>query len=225
MLRMIHDLDDFLYPAFPDAMNIMGNAAAAAAVEDCGLKVSVAYARLLIDRAIKNNFDWMTYLEQEGVDLDQLHDAYHKRLDQKLIKPYASLSKYFAELGSQASHVMLTHSNADWAGRAVDHIGLRPWFPENRILTWEKYKASKASSVKGFEMAANMLEADPREITFGDDNLRNLKTAKEMGMTTVWASHGRPLPAGQKQYVDHMVGNVEIFLQQQIAVTRKGMKP
>jgi FMN phosphatase YigB (HAD superfamily) len=225
MMKMIHDLDEMLYPTYPDAVNIMCNTAAISAVQDCGLRESVAAARALIDRAIAEKPDWMDYLVERGVDADQLHAAYHRRLDHKLITPYPSLSKYFAELGAQASHVMLTHSADEWAKRTLDHLSLRPWFPDERILAWEKYKALKGQSTKGFEMAANILQAEPRDIVFSDDSLRNLKTAKDMGMTTVWTSHGRPLPAEQAHYVDHVVGNIEIFMQQQIALMRKGMKP
>lgn len=225
MLKMIHDLDEMLYPTYPDAVNIMCNAGAIAAVQDCGLRRSVAEARAMIDRAIAERPDWMSYLVENGVDEDHLHAAYHKRLDHKLIAPYPSLSKHFSELGDHASHVMLTHSAGEWAARTVEHLALRPWFPDERILSWEKYRALKGTSTKGFEMAAQLLQADPRDITFADDSLKNLKTAKSMGMTTVWTSHGKPLPAGQAPYVDHMVGSIEIFMQQQIALMRKGMKP
>lgn len=222
MLKMIHDLDEFLYPTYPDAGNIMGDAAAIAAVEDCGLAISVAEARALIDRSYNEHHDWRDLLVSDHkADPDHLHAAYHKRLDHKLIVPYPQLSKSFSDLSGHASHVILTHSAAEWASRTVDHLSLRPWFPDERILAWEKYKALKSFSTKGFEMAARLLDADPREVTFGDDSLRNLKTAKDMGMTTIWASHGKPLPAGQAHYVDHIVGNIDIFMQQQVALIGK----
>jgi len=221
MLKIIHDLDDMLYPSFPDAENIKNSAAAVAAIQDCGLKADFAAAHDMIVRSLEERHDWMAALIEKGIDPDQLHAAYHRRLDHTVITPYPNLSKHFSTLGEEASHVLLTHSDADWSGRVIDHIGLRPWFPDDRILGWEKYKALKGTSTKGFEMAANILQADHRDIMFADDSLRNLKTAKSMGMTTVWTSHGKPLPAGHAQYVDYMVGNIEIFMQQQIALMRR----
>lgn len=216
MLKMIHDLDNMLYPDYPDAFNIMNDAGAAAAVHDCQLKISVAEARTLIDRAIKECPGWLDLLVEKGLDTDRFMAAYHKRLDHKVITPYPTLAQKFNALNGHADHVVLTHSNADWAGRAIDHIALRPWLPEDRVLSWEHYKEWKSSSTKGFEKAASLLQADPKDIVFADDSLRNLKTAKSMGMTTVWTSHGRVMPAGQGAHVDHNVENIEVFLGQQV---------
>jgi len=224
MLNMIHDLDEMLYPAYPGAHDIMGNAGAAAAIEDCGVALAFAAARALIDRSYAERIDWRDLLvEEHGVDADHLHAAYHKRLDHRLITPYPNLSQYFEALGAQASHVMLTHSAAEWAVRTVDHISLRPWFPDERILSWEKYKAHKGVSTRGFEMALEKLGGvDPRDAVFGDDSLRNLATAKAMGLTTVWTSHGQALPPGHSRTVDHVVENIEIFMKQQVSqMTRK----
>ncbi len=216
MLKMIHDLDNMLYPDYPDAFNIMNDAGAAAAVHDCQLKISVAEARAMIDKAISTRPGWLDILIENGLDADQFMVAYHKRLDHKVITPYPTLTQKFNELNGHADHVVLTHSNADWAGRAIDHIALRPWLPEHRVLSWEKYKEWKSAGTRGFEMAAHLLQADPKDIVFADDSLRNLKTAKSMGMTTVWTSHGRALPAENAQYVDHNVETIEVFLGQQV---------
>ncbi len=223
MLNMIHDLDEMLYPTIPDAVNILGDAGAAAAIQDCDVKAPFAVVRALIDRSYDERHDWRELLvEQFGVDPEYLHAAYHKRLDHKIITPYPNLSQHFAALGNQASHVVLTHSSEEWATRTIEHIQLRPWFPDDRILAWEKYRASKGISTHGFELALQTLGGvDPRDAVFGDDSLRNLVTAKKMGLTTVWTSHGRSLPPEHIRHVDHVVENIEIFMQQQIAL----MKP
>lgn len=221
MLKMIHDLDNMLYPDYPDAFNIMNDAGALTAVHDCQLKISVAEARKMIDDAIATRPGWLDILIENGLDAEQFMDAYHKRLDHKVIQPYPTLSQTFNALNGHADHVVLTHSNADWAGRAIDHIALRPWLPEDRVLSWEKYKEWKSVSTRGFEMAAQLLQADHKDIVFADDSLRNLKTAKSMGMTTVWTSHGRPMPAAHASSVDHVVENIDVFLQQQVQRFKK----
>lgn len=221
MLKMIHDLDNMLYPDYPDAFNIMNSAAALVAVHDCQLQITVAEARKMLEKSIAERPGWLDILIEEGLDTDYFMEAYHKRLDHTLITPYPTLTQKFNELNGHADHVVLTHSNADWARRAIDHIALRPWLPEERVLSWEKYKKWKSVSTKGFEMAAAILQAEPKDIVFSDDSLRNLTTAKSMGIATVWASHGRPLPAGQGRHVDHVVDNIVLFMQQQIALIRK----
>lgn len=221
MLKMIHDLDNMLYPDYPDAYNIMNDAGALAAVHDCQLRITVAQARAMIDEAIATRPGWLDILVENGLDTDQFMAAYHQRLDHKVITPYPTLTQKFNELNGHADHVVLTHSNADWAGRAIDHIALRPWLPEERVLSWEHYKEWKSSSTKGFEMAAQLLQADPKDIVFADDSLRNLKIAKSMGMTTVWTSHGRVMPAEHARNVDHAVENIEVFLGQQVECFKK----
>jgi putative hydrolase of the HAD superfamily len=212
-----------LYPLYPDGVDIMCQAGAMAAVEDCGLPVTVAEARAMINRALaESQLDWMVYLLEYGSTSDQLHAAYHKRLDHTLIQPYPSLSKYFMALGDQAAHVMLTHSAHEWAVRTIEHIQLRPWFPDERILAWEQYKAHKSHSTKGFEMALEKLgvtRAD--QVVFADDSAVNLVIAKKMGITTVWVSHARALPAEQSVHVDHVVKNIEVFMKQQVALLGK----
>lgn len=226
MLKMIHDLDNMLYPDYADAFNIMNDAGALTAVHDCQLKISVAQARLMIDDAIKNRPGWLDILIENGLDADHFMDAYHKRLDHRVITPYPTLTQKFNALNGYADHVVLTHSNADWAGRTIDHIKLRPWLPPERVLSWEHYKEWKSSSIKGFEMAAQLLQADPKDIVFADDSLHNLKTAKSMGMTTVWTSHGRMMPPEHAQNADHVVENIEIFLGQQVDRFKKAaLKP
>lgn len=222
MLKMIHDLDEMLYPTYPDAVNIMWNVGAQAAIEKCGLKTSFETARDMIDLAIQEKRNWMAYLVEYGVDPDQFHCEYHANLDHRLIQPYPKLSRYFAALGGHASHVMLTHSAAEWASRTVEHIGLRSWFPEDRILAWEKYKELKSASTKGFEMALEKLDAArPDEAVFADDSIANLVIPSKMGITTVWVSHNRPLPAGMEPHVDHVVESIEVFMKEQVNMLRK----
>lgn len=223
MLKMIHDLDEMLYPTYPDATNIMCSTAARVAVEDCGLSASVAYARELIDMAIAHKkADWMHYLVAEGVDADHFHAVYHQKLDHKLITPYPNLSRYFNELGSEADHVLLTHSAGEWAERVLKHINLSQWFPEDRILSWEKYKAPKSTSFNGFKMAMERLNTKSRgEVVFADDSASNLITAHKMGITTVWVSHNRPVPMHVASHIDHVVESIEVFMRDQVDLLRK----
>ena len=216
MLKMIHDLDNMLYPDFPDAPRIMNNAGAMAAVHDCKLNISVAEAGHLIERALKECPGWLDLLVEKGLDVEAFMGFYHRRLDHTLITPYPDLVSHFNALSGKADHVVLTHSNGEWARRALDHIGLGDHLPDERVLSWEKYKEWKSLSARGFEKAAALLQAEPREIIFSDDSVRNLKTAKAMGITTVWVSHGRSLPAGEAAHVDHCVDNIGVFLRQQI---------
>lgn len=224
MLKMIHDLDNMLYPEYPGAVDDMNMAGALAAVHDCHMKISVAEAKSLIEKAVKECPGWLDLLVQRGLDVEKFMGPYHERLDHLLIQPYPQLTEQFNSLAGQADHVVLTHSNGEWAHRTIKHIGLHQHLPEARVLSWEKYKAWKSVSTTGFEKAAALLQAEPREIIFSDDSVRNLKTAKDMGMTTVWVSHGRNVPAGAAAHIDHCVENITVFLEERIEAL-KGALP
>lgn len=186
MLRLISDLDNFLYPGSTYFDKKMYEAAADTVIIDFGIAVGKYHVFDMINRGMADHNEWMRYLVEAGVEPDRFHDLYHKRLDHRTLQRYPALADTFQTLGSHASHVLLTHGSVDWALRTLDHLGLRQWYPDERILGWEKYKAHKHSSRKGFEMALALLEVEPPEAHFGDDNIGNLVTAK----TWAWKPFG-----------------------------------
>lgn len=220
----IHDLDDNLQ-RFHQGIGISFNQAATrAAIEDCGLNLPSAEVEDLIQRGYHERHDFTALLvEQHGVDWDKLHYSYNMRVDRALIKPFPHLPDRLTALGTDSVHSMLTHSHICWAKDAVGINRIEPWFPEDRLLTLEVYRETKNLGTRGFDMALERM-GNPKpgqdEIFFTDDALVNLVTAKKMGLTTVWSSHGRPLPPEFAQYVDHVVGDICIFLQQQAAPAR-----
>lgn len=218
----IYDLDDNLQRFRLETAQSFNKAAVRAAIDDCGLSLPEDEVEALIIEGHEKHHDFTILLvERHGIDWDKLHLSYNRRVDRQIIKPATALPGLLRAMGNQAQHCLLTHSHFEWASDCVDIHGIKPWFPANRIVSLEMYKDEpKHKGPKGFHLALDRLGApDLKDTFFSDDTLANLVTAKKMGLTTVWTSHGRPLPAGQSQYVDHMVGSIEIFMQQQIALT------
>lgn len=228
----IHDLDDNLQ-RFHQGIGISFNQAATrAAIEDCGLNLPPAEVEALIQRGHTERNDFTSLLvEQHGVDWDKLHHSYNMRVDRALIKPFPHLPGHLTALGTDNVHSMLTHSHMCWAKDAVVINHIEPWFPEDKLVTLEVYREPKNIGPRGFHMALERM-GNPKpgqdEIIFTDDTLANLVTAKNMGMKTMWSSHGRALPPEFAPYVDFVNADICAFLQQQAAPAprrRKQPKP
>ena len=225
----IHDLDNNLQRFRPEIASSFNRAAVRAAVDDCDLNLPENEVEALIIEGHEKHHDFTVLLiERHGIDWETMHVGYNRRVDRNIVEPALALPGLLQNMGDEAQHCLLTHSHFDWASDCVAIHKIEPWFPENRILSLEMYKGHpKHKGTKGFEMALDRLGGpDPKDTFFSDDTLPNLVTAKKMGLITVWTSHGRPLPKEYVPYVDHMVGSIDIFLQQQAAIIRKNaLKP
>lgn len=216
MLYFIHDLDDNLQKFHPNAADVMNMAAAAAAIEDCGLNLTAAEVKDLIEQSIRAGKTYFDVLvDDHGADWLALHQGYNMRVDRAIVKPIPHLPSCMAQFNGHAQHVILTHSHMVWASDCVDINNIRPWFPDDRIIALEMYKEEpKHRGFKGFELALQAIGSpDPKDVIFTDDTAANHVMAKKMGMQTVWSSHGRTLPAAFASAVDHVVDDVTVFMQ------------
>lgn len=234
MLYFIHDLDDNLQHFHPHAVDAMNAAAAQAAIEDCGLSLTVDEVKKLIEESVRvKNAHFDLLVERHGADWHTLHRGYNQRVDRAVVKPLPQLPSCMTQFNGHAEHSILTHSHMIWASECVDINGIRPWMPDERIITLEMYHAEpKHKGFRGFELALQAMGGpDPKDVIFTDDTAINHVTAKKMGMQTVWSSHGRALAAEFTTSVDHVVDDVTVFMQalaQQMGlVTKKtkGRKP
>ncbi|QQG37001.1 MAG: hypothetical protein HYS17_04335 [Micavibrio aeruginosavorus] len=216
MLYFIHDLDDNLQKFHPHAVDAMHAAAACAVIEDCGLTLTVDEVKKLIEESVRtknSHFDLL--IEQHGADWRTLHLGYNLRMDRGIVKPIAHLPACMAQFNGHAEHSILSHSHMAWASDCVDINGIRPWIPDERIITLEMYHTEpKHKGFKGFELALQSMGGpDPKNVIFTDDTAANHVMAKKMGMQTVWSSHGRTLAAEFASSVDHIVDDVTVFMQ------------
>ena len=165
------------------------------------------------------------FVLEHGIDDGWLHGRYHHHLDEKIIARNAGLIDLFSQL--DLKHGLLTHSHTAWAVKALQHLGLKPWFADDCILGLEQYGfEEKFKGPTGFVKLAAILELDLCALLFVEDSLHNLKIPHRLGFTTVYLHHGRDtrsLPG----FVDFTCANADALLQQcvqQIArpITRPG---
>lgn len=81
-------------------------------------------------------------------------------------------------------------------------IGLARWF--EAVYTIEDARFRGKPAAHGFHLLLRKHDIDPHRCAFLDDSLENLRTAKRLGMSTVWVSRERR----RVSYVDLRVGSV-----------------
>jgi putative hydrolase of the HAD superfamily len=81
-------------------------------------------------------------------------------------------------------------------------IGVARWF--DAVYTIEDARFRGKPAAHGFHLLLRKHDIDPHRCAFLDDSLENLRTAKRLGMSTVWVSREKR----RVSYVDLRVGSV-----------------
>ena len=204
---IVWDLDNTLYrfnQLFEDACNHI----AGRVVRNLGLDMDDEEAKALATKSFNTTgYSMRVFLEEYGLCRDAMHIEFHKHLDEKILERSLALVELFER--SDLQHLIVTHGSRSWAERVLDHIELRPFFPDERILGLEDYDfRKKDESTFVFEKAMEMLNCQAHEMLMAEDTVRNLHHPHAMGMTTVLVHHGR-IPKDELPHVHHMVHSAE----------------
>ncbi len=204
---IVWDLDNTLYrfnQLFEDACNHI----AGRVVRNLGLDMDDEEAKALATKSFNTTgYSMRVFLEEYGLCRDAMHIEFHKHLDEKILERSLALVELFER--SNLQHLIVTHGSRHWAERVLDHIELRPFFPDERILGLEDYDfRKKDESTFVFEKAMEMLNCQAHEMLMAEDTVRNLHHPHAMGMTTVLVHHGR-IPKDELPHVHHMVHSAE----------------
>jgi putative hydrolase of the HAD superfamily len=81
-------------------------------------------------------------------------------------------------------------------------IGVARWF--DAVYTIEDARFRGKPAAHGFHLLLRKHDIDPHRCAFLDDSLENLRTAKRLGMSTVWVSREKR----RVSFVDLRVGSV-----------------
>jgi len=98
----------------------------------------------------------------------------------------------------------LIFSNAprQYVAGVVKALGVARFF--DAVYTIENTRFKPKPSFQGFRVLLRRHHLDPRRCALVDDILENLRTAKRLGMATVWVSGGTKVPS----YVDLRISSV-----------------
>jgi putative hydrolase of the HAD superfamily len=111
-----------------------------------------------------------------------------------------ALRHALAQLGGKK----LVFSNAPrhYVEAVLRVIGVARWF--DRVYTIESTRFRPKPAQQGFHVLMRAHDLDPHRCAFIDDALENLRTAKRLGMSTVWVSRS----ARRVPFVDLRVSSV-----------------
>lgn len=186
---IIWDLDNTLY-RFDDAFEHACNIASARAAIDLGAQLSMTEALVIAEGSFEQyGYSGHVFQQEYQISFEDYHFKFHDSIDEKIIEANEEMREALAAV--TLPHVILTNASRRWAQRVLKHLGLDPWFSDDRIIAQEDSDFQpKSRGPRGFEIALEKLGLPAHNILIVDDLTRNLRIPKEMGLQTAWIHHG-----------------------------------
>ncbi len=217
---VIWDLDNTLYRFNADFEQACHIAAARAAVKG-GADLTHEAALEICYRSYEiHGHSYRMFIDEYRLDKVQLHYDFHEFIDEKLIRKSAELVQLFGK--THLKHALVTHASGAWARRALEHIGLAAFFPDERIIPAEEINFERKDESRApFEKALSLLELSPEKAAVVEDLAPNLRIPHEMGLMSVLVHYGQrpePMPA----HVTMDCNNAAEFLESVTAYSASG---
>ncbi len=211
---IIFDLDNTLYQ-FTDTFYRDCTLAAAEAAQELGIDLSFEDTLKLAERSEQEyGYSMHGYVVDHGIAYADLHFPYHNKIDEKVVGKIEGIETALRELN--LPYTILTNASRNWAERVLTYIGLADLFPSNKIFAMEDADFEpKASSEKGFRLAANALNIPFENILMVDDLDRNLFIPHGLGIQTAYLHYGdaaEPQPLYMTTQHDNVIDLVRTFL-------------
>lgn len=180
----IFDLDNTLYPAQADLFALID------------IRMTEYVARLLGCDPVEARRVQKAYFIDHGTTLAGLmrhHDVepghfldYVHDIDMDRLSHDADLAAHIAALPGRK--LIFTNGDASYAGRVLDRLGLAGAFETIHDIHAMNYRPKPDPLVYDELCARCGVEAT--RAAFFEDMARNLKPAKQLGMTTIWVDNG-----------------------------------
>lgn len=208
---VIWDLDNTLYRFEGDFEQLCHVAAARAAVKG-GVQMTHEQAlEVCLQSYDRYGHSYRLFIEEHRMDQVQLHYDFHTFIDEKLIRKSLELIALFEK--THLRHALVTHASGEWAARALRHIGLKEFFPDEQIIPAEAVDFQRKSESRApFEKALALLGLPSARVMVVEDLAENLRIPHEMGLATVLVHYGQP-PEPVPDYVLMDCNNAATFLE------------
>lgn len=197
----IFDLDNTLYPAETDLFALIDERMGQYVSEL--MKVDLVEARRIQkDYYYRHGTTLAGLMLDHGVDphhfLDYVHD-----IDMGRVAPCSITAQGLSRLPGRK--LIFTNGDVKYASRVLDRLGLVDQFEAIHDIHATRYRPKP--DVAAYASLVDALEIDPASALFVDDLARNLRPAKQLGMTTVWMNNGSD--GGNHEhdhsYIDHEI--------------------
>ena len=197
----IFDLDNTLYPAETDLFALIDERMGQYVSEL--MKVDLVEARRIQkDYYYRHGTTLAGLMLDHGVDphhfLDYVHD-----IDMGRVSPCSITAQGLSRLPGRK--LIFTNGDVKYASRVLDRLGLVDRFEAIHDIHVTQYRPKP--DVAAYASLVAALDIDPVSALFVDDLARNLRPAKQLGMTTVWMNNGSD--GGNHEhdhsYIDHEI--------------------
>lgn len=193
----LFDLDDTLYPRNTPVMPAIGERIKTYLMETLGLTYQEA-----TERRAYFNYTYGTVLrgllQEEAVDIDHYLDFVHDISVADYIQPNPDLAKCLKSLPMRK--YIFTNSYRKHAENVLAALGVSEYFEEIFDIRTVNFVSKPA--LHPYTTVVHRLNTTPQTCVYIDDQARNLKQPKLLGMTTVLVD------AEPNQWVDISVKNV-----------------
>ncbi|HVP21988.1 MAG TPA: pyrimidine 5'-nucleotidase [Anaerolineaceae bacterium] len=197
---LLIDLDDTLYPASCGLWDAIRGRINLYLTERLGLNAERAAAlRRDLFHKYGTTLRGLQAVYQVNSE-DYLHFVHDLPLE-RYLSPNPRLCQVLQALPQR--RVIFTNADAAHACRVVHALGLDGCFED--IIDVHVFDPFCKPMAEAFQAAFNRLRVAPDECTLVDDTLRNLETAKSLGMGTIWVCADGPAPSPA---VDAVVGDI-----------------
>ncbi|MGQ9626360.1 MAG: pyrimidine 5'-nucleotidase [Anaerolineae bacterium] len=177
---ILFDLDETLYPRDAGLMQEISKRISLYMAEKMGFSSEKV-------KRLRNE-----YSQLYGTTLRGLHIHYHIDPDEFLeyvhdipldhyLRPDKALDEMLADIPLEK--FIFTNASEKHARRVLEALGISHHFP--RILDIRAVDYISKPDERAYQCALKLLKAKGEECIIVEDNVRNLKAAKELGMTTV----------------------------------------
>ncbi len=180
----IFDLDNTLYPASCNLFALIDQRMGAYIERLVGCDAT--QARAIQKRYFRDHGTTLSGLMAlHGTDpkhfLDDVHDIALDRVvhDERLVAAIARLP---------GRKLVFTNGDVDYAQRVLDRLGLGDSFETIHDIHAMDYVPKPAPA--SYAAMCARWDIDPARALFAEDMARNLKPAKQLGMTTLWIDNG-----------------------------------
>jgi putative hydrolase of the HAD superfamily len=204
----IFDLDNTLYPATCDLFGLIDQRMTDYVARTAGIDRDAAYqlqkklfrehGTTLSGLMTLHEVDPHHFLEDvHAIEMDVLAE------DRRLIESLAALP---------GRKLIFTNGDAPYARRVLERIGLSETFEAIHDIHACAYQPKPSA-----HSYASMIESfgvDPTRAFFADDMARNLKPAKDHGITTLWIDNGSEQVGdlGAGDWIDYRTGDLGAWL-------------
>lgn len=201
----IFDLDNVLYPSECDLFSLidikMGQYISQ--ILDC----DIGEARKMQKTYFHDHGTTLAGLvHHHGIDPHEFLDFVHD-IDMSRLSHAPELHRAIAALPGEK--LVFTNGDKDYAERVLENRGLSGLFGQiHDVLACDLVpKPEKAA----YQSLINTTGIDPTRSLFVEDMARNLRPAKDLGMTTIWVNTGSEWGARDHapDFIDHEIDDLE----------------